>query len=77
MNFDSWLDEMINRAKTVEKQCGSKGVSSKVMEMLLDRSIEPYGLWKGSGAGHMSIPPEEMKAMAVLPVHLPSSAFPS
>jgi hypothetical protein len=62
MSFDSWLDEMINRAKTVEKQCVSKGVSPKVMEMLLDRSIEPYGLWKGSGAGHMSIPPEEMKA---------------
>ena len=31
MNFDSWLDEMISRAKTVEKQCGSKGVSQKVM----------------------------------------------
>ena len=62
MSFDSWLDEMINRAKTVEKQCGSKGVSPKAMELLLDRSIEPYGLWKGSGAGHMSIPPEEMKA---------------
>lgn len=62
MSVESWLEEMINRAKTVEKQCGSKGVSSKVMEMLLDRSIEPYGLWKGSGATHMSIPPEEIKA---------------
>ena len=47
MNFESWLDEIMNTAKTVEKQCGSKGVSPKVMEMLLDRSIEPYGLWKG------------------------------
>ena len=62
MSFDTWLDEMISRAKTVEKQCGTKGASPKVMEMLLDRSIEPYGLWKGTETTHMSIPPEEMKA---------------
>ena len=62
MSFDTWLDEMINRAKTVEKQCGAKGAGPKVMEMLLDRSIEPYGLWKGAETTHTSIPPEEMKA---------------
>ena len=62
MSFDSWLNEMISRIKVVEKQCGSNGINVKEMELILDRSIEPYGLWKGSGATHMSIPPEEMKA---------------
>ena len=63
MSFDSWLDEMINRAKTVEKQCGSKGVSPKAMELLLDRSIEPYGLWKGNDAAKTAVVanPEETR----------------
>lgn len=63
MSFDSWLEEMINRAKTVEKQCGSKGVNPKVMELLLDRSIEPYGLWKGNDTAKNAAPvnPEEAK----------------
>ena len=56
MSFDSWLEEMTARAKAVEKQCGSKGVNPKVMELLLDRSIEPYGLWKGNDIAKNAAP---------------------
>ena len=70
MSFDSWLEEMTARAKAVEKQCGSKGVNPKVMELLLDRSIEPYGLWKGNDTAKnaASVNSEEAKNAVLLPV---------
>ena len=62
MVVDPWLDTMISRALVIKKECEARGLDMQTTQVIVDRSIEPYGLWKGSGAGHMSIPPEEMKA---------------
>jgi hypothetical protein len=63
MSFDSWLKEMTSRIKIVEKHCGSNGINVKEMELLLDRSIEPYGLWKGNDAAKTAVVanPEETR----------------
>jgi hypothetical protein len=45
MNLDSWLNEMINRVKTIEKECLKNGMSEGVMDLLIDRAITPSGLW--------------------------------
>lgn len=59
---ETWLNEMISRVKIIEKECLAKGLGEKVMDLLIDRAVEPAGLWRGSEAKGRDIPPEEMKA---------------
>jgi hypothetical protein len=66
MNFESWLGEMISRIKTIEKECLAKGVGEKAMDSLVERGVEPYGLWKKDSLPNAQAPiSEEGKLNAI------------
>ena len=56
MSFEKWVEEMISRIKIVEQQSRLNGISEKEKELLLDRSVEPFGLWKGESI-EKTVPP--------------------
>jgi len=56
MNFDTWLGEMISRIKTIEKECLSKGIGEKGMDFLVERGVEPFGLWNGNTMSANQVP---------------------
>ena len=64
MSFEKWVEEMISRIKIVEQQSRLNGISEKEKELLLDRSVEPFGLWKGdesTAKSVISVNPEEVR----------------
>ena len=64
MSFEKWVEEMISRIKIVEQQSRLNGISEKEKELLLDRSVEPFGLWKGdesTAKSVISVNPEELR----------------
>ena len=62
---ETWLNEMISRVKVIEKECVANQVNTRA-ELLIERGVEPYGLWNGStmSTAQPSIP-EDAKANAL------------
>ena len=66
MNFDTWLGDMISRIKAIEKECLSKGIGEKGIDYLIERGVEPYGLWKKDSLSNAQAPiSEEGKLNAI------------
>lgn len=66
MKFNAWLNEMISRVKIIEKECLSKGIGEKGMDFLIERGVEPYGLWKKDSLPNAQAPiSEEGKLNAI------------
>lgn len=56
-----WIDDMISRYLIVKKECEARGVDARTTEIMIDRVIEPYGLWKGSDNKEPPVDPQEAK----------------
>lgn len=63
MSVESWLNEMDNRTRYIEKECGARRVNPEVMKIMIDRCIEPYGLWRENNSQRSIAPvnPEETR----------------
>ena len=64
-DFKEWIDEMITRVKIIEKECIANQVNARA-ELLIERGVEPYGLWNGGKMSAAQPPiPEDAKANAL------------
>lgn len=63
MSVESWLNEMDNRTRYIEKECEARRVNPEVVKIMIDRCIEPYGLWRENNSQRSIAPvnPEEAK----------------